>query len=118
MVQPSLPFAPLEAADARRMMTDAVEWIDENPLGWAFIVASARDDANRRGRVRIKRYIEDLRDDPSVVRQQGPVKIQNALSAPFGRILAAWYPELAPCIPMHSSKTDGVVVPMPTRRAR
>jgi len=109
--QLTIPFPPLEAQGARRMMETALSWIEDNREGWRYIVDSARYDVDKHRRTRIKRYIEDLRDDVAVRHQSGPVKLQNALSAPFGRILAAWHPELAEYIPMHASKTDGIVIP-------
>lgn len=110
MNQPQLNFmAPRKARD---MMADSLDWIAQNPNGWRLIVDSARRDVAAGNRVRIKRYIEDLRDSRFVSRQlDKPFKLPNAYSAPFGRILAAWYPELAEYIPMAHSKTDGCIVP-------
>jgi hypothetical protein len=102
----------MKAQRPRDVMADALEWIEQNRFGWTTIVHRAGRDARTLGRVRIKKYIEDLRDDSRVDNRAGrPVKLPNAFSAPFGRILAAWYPELADAIPMQHSKVDGCVVP-------
>jgi hypothetical protein len=102
----------LKPRKSRDLLADALEWIDQNRAGWKYAVAYAHDDARNLGRVRIKKYIEDLRDEDGVHSVTGSVfKLPNAFSAPFGRILAAWYPDLADSIPMHHSKVDGCVVP-------
>jgi hypothetical protein len=102
----------LEATSPKRLMTDAVAWIDANLYAWVWIVRQARLDADLLGRVRVKRYIEEVRYSPDVVRvTNSPVKVANALSAPLGRILAAWYPSLASSIPLTHSKLDGMIVP-------
>lgn len=102
----------MKAERPRTLMEKALAWIEDNPFGWTYIVTQARFDARTRERVRVKKYIEDLRDAAGVSPASGsPVKLPNAFSAPFGRILAAWYPELDQHIPLASSKVDGVVIP-------
>lgn len=109
-----LAFDPraLTPDTAHDMLTSALVWIDENPGAWSLIVEWAHRDADRYGLVRVKRYIEDIRMSPLAARPnaRGP-KIANANAAAFGRILAAWYEELAPFVPLQSSKLDGCVIP-------
>lgn len=100
----------MEPESAAGLMADALAWIDANPGAWKLLVEWAYRDAARYGRVRIKSYIEELRMSP-MLNSPGnqPVKLKNALSAPFGRILRDRYPEIAPYVPIRSSKCDGVV---------
>lgn len=100
----------LEAQRPRDLMGDALTWIDTNREAWEYLVRVARDDAHRIKRVRVKSYIEDLRTRrlPYATRY---IKLPNAFSAPLGRILASWYPDIAPYIPLKHSKTDGCAVP-------
>jgi len=94
------------------LMADALAWIEDNPGAWKLMVEWAYRDASRYGTVRIKAYVEELRLSPLVRRPTGqPVKLKNALSAPFGRIMRDRYPELAPYIPIRASKCDGTVIP-------
>jgi len=72
----------MEPESAAGLMADALAWIDANPGAWKLLVEWAYRDAARYGRVRIKSYIEVLRDR---------------------------YPEIAPYVPIRSSKCDGVV---------
>ncbi len=100
----------LEQQTAVELMDAALSFIAKNPEAWDWLVEMAEEDAQRIGRIRIKRYIEDMRVmrfpwDTSVV------KIPNAYSAPFGRIIRAWYPELAAFVPVAVSKCDGCVIP-------
>ena len=113
MTQLQLPDTrSLEAQRPRDLMEDALVWIERNPEAWQRLVRLAHTDAERGGRVRVKSYIEFLRISPLVRHVTGsPVKLPNAYSAPFGRILRAWYPELAEFIPLAHSKTDGLVIP-------
>lgn len=92
------------------LMVDALEWIDANRSAWMDIARAAHTDAVTIKRVRVKRYLEDMRVSPKVA-SAGPVKLPNAFSAPFGRILRAWYPDLAEYIPLGHSKTDGCSIP-------
>ena len=102
----------MKAERPRTLMERALAWIEENYYGWTYIVVKARADARDRGRVRVKKYIEDLRDDTHLSRVAGsPVRLPNAYSAPFGRILAEWYPELAESVPLGHSKVDGLSIP-------
>lgn len=102
----------LKPKGSQRMMAEALAWIEANHHGWGYVVERAFADADEHGRVRVKKYMEDLRDGVNVVRLgNAHFKVPNELSAPFGRILAAWFPELEPYIPMHVSKTDGMVIP-------
>lgn len=113
MTQLALDTRSLEPVKARDLMEEAIEWIAANRAGWAYIVAHTRADVLLGRRVAIKRYLEELRDDPTIApgRDGETVKLKNALSAPFGRILAAWYPEMKPLVPLHQSKCDGCIVP-------
>lgn len=115
MHQLTIPrMSRLEATSPKQLMTAAVEWIENNRDGWAYVVAEARNDAELLGRVRVKHAMECLRYQRPHIgggKPSGPVKLPNALSAAFGRILAAWYPSIAPHIPLTRSKLDGVVVP-------
>ena len=102
----------LEPQSPRQLMEAALTWITVNPAAWSLFVEYAHQDAARYGIVRVKRYIEDIRMSPLVARpDKAGVKLPNAFSSAFSRILAAWYPELAPYIPTASSKLDGVVIP-------
>lgn len=93
------------------IVSDALAFIEANPEAWDALVGWAERDAARHGLVRIKRYIEELRMQPLAIDTDAPVKVRNAMSAPLGRILAAWPPELAPFIPLGRSKADGCVIP-------
>jgi hypothetical protein len=108
MTLEELDLTKLAAPEA--LMAAAVAWIAENPSAWDFIVGAAQRDALETGRVRIKAYVEYLRFTP-IGQSTKQVKLANALSAPFGRILAAWEPQLAQYIPLNHSKLDGVVIP-------
>ena len=101
----------LKPQTPRQLLEDALRWIEENHGPWMRLVAYAKHDAEFGGRVRVKSYVEALRMHYDVEHAQGPIKLPNALSAPFGRILAAWYPELAPYIPLAHSKLDGLTIP-------
>ena len=113
MQQMMLPsMRRLEATSPKQLMTAALAWIEANYYAWTWIVRQARVDADLLGRVRVKRYIEEVRYSPDVVSvTKSPVKVANALSAPLGRILAAWYPSIAGSIPLTQSKLDGMTVP-------
>lgn len=116
-VQLTFPARRLEPQSPRELMESALTWIAANPAAWSLLVEYAHQDAARLGRVRVKRYIEDLRCSPLVKSpDRGGVKLPNAYSAAFTRILAAWFPELAFAIPTAASKLDGVAVP-PMRSA-
>lgn len=102
----------MEAQRPRDLLAEAVAWADTNYYAWVWLVHAARRDAANCGRVRVKHYVEELRFSPDVQRGTGsPVKLPNSYSAAFTRILAAWYPDLAPFIPKAHSKLDGAVVP-------
>lgn len=102
----------LEPRDPRETIEDALRWIDANPDPWRSIVRMAHADAELYGRVRVKRYVEDLRQESRSLTQTRPgAKLPNGLTPAFGRILAAWYPEIAPCVPLAHSKLDGCVIP-------
>jgi len=97
---------------ADQMLTKALQWIAANPRAWDRLVVMAADDAVTVKRVRIKAYIETLRMLPITEwPDSSPVKLPNAFSASFGRILRSWHPELAEFIPMAHSKVDGCVIP-------
>ncbi len=105
---------------SRDLMADALAWIDANKGAWRTLVRIAKTEALTIRRVRVKSYIEELRgmrgvDNPDTA---SPVKLPNAFSAPFGRILAAWYPDLTEYIPLHRSKADGCVIPPCPKWAR
>ena len=96
----------------RQLLEAALAWIADNPAGWDYIVSDARIAATMHRPVRVKRSMEDLRDSVVIRRPDGSqVKLPNALSPAFSRILAAWHPELAEWIPTASSKLDGVAIP-------
>jgi hypothetical protein len=110
MMQLELDTRSLKPIPADKLMTDTLAWIETNPEAWDALVGMAQRDALDFGRVRIKSYIESLR-----YRDLGyatrTVKLPNAFSAAFSRILGEWHPELRHAIPMASSKLDGCVVP-------
>lgn len=99
----------VKAQSSADLMEAALTWIRENPKAWETIVVASHQDSKYVRRVRIKSYIEGIRGN-SMVNSSG-VKLRNAYSAPFGRILAAWYPELKAHIPLNRSKVDGCVIP-------
>lgn len=109
--QTALDFSRTEPQSPRELMESALAWIDSNRAAWSLLVEYAFRDADRLGRVRVKRYIEDLRCSPLVWHETGAVKLPNGYSSAFGRILAAWYPEVAPFVPLQSSKLDGCSIP-------
>lgn len=113
MTQLTLPdTSRMEAQRPRDLMADAVAWIEDNRDAWRYIVSEARHDAATLRRVRVKSYIEVLRYCNRVTRPDGsPVKLPNAYSAPIGRLLAAWYPDLAHAVPLGHSKTDRCEIP-------
>ena len=111
MTQLQLPDArQLEAQRPRDLMADCLAWIETHPEAWDFIVGAAQRDALDCGRVSVKSYIESLRRRRMQWATE-QVKIPNAYSAPIGRILAEWYPDLRPAIPLAHSKLDGCEVP-------
>lgn len=102
----------MKAQSPQQLMEAALAWIEENYYGWTQVVHHARRDARDIGRVRVKSYIEELRYDARLAHYSGgPVKLPNAFSAAFSRILVAWYPELAAAVPVAHSKLDGVTIP-------
>jgi hypothetical protein len=102
----------LEPQSPRQLMESALTWITVNPAAWSLIVHTAHRDADRYGRVDVKLAISIVRRSPLCTRpDKAGVRLPNAFSSAFSRILAAWYPELAPYIPTASSKLDGVVIP-------
>lgn len=112
MTQLSFDKRRLEPQSPRELMEAALTWIHDNPEAWDLLVDYAMQDAARYGLVRVKRYIEDLRMSPLTTRPDKPgAKLPNAFSPAFGRILAAWYPEIANAIPTASSKLDGCTIP-------
>lgn len=110
MVQLTLDTRRLEAQRPRDLMAEALAWIDENPKAWDWIVGAAQRDSLEIGTVRIKSYIEHLRYTP-LPWANDVIKLPNAYSAPFGRILVAWHPELEPFVKLTHSKVDGCVLP-------
>lgn len=110
MNQLTLDTRSLEAQAPTELLEAALAWISANPKAWEFIVSAAQRDALDIGRVRVKWYLEALRYG-NVEWATESVKVPNALSAPFGRILVAWHPELKPFVPLAHSKTDGMSVP-------
>jgi len=100
----------MEPESAAGLMADALAWIAANPGLWQLLVEWAYRDAARYERVYVKSYIEELRKSPMLNRPGNqPVKLKNALSAPFGRILRDSYPDIREYVPIRSSKCDGVV---------
>lgn len=108
--QLALDLRSLKAQRSRDLMADALAWIDANRSAWTNIVMIAEADAARYGRVRVKHAIETVRFGPVAATDKRP-KLPNAYSAPFGRILASWYPHLAEAVPLHNSKCDGCSIP-------
>lgn len=92
------------------LLQDALAWIAENPKAWDFIVGAAQRDALECGCVRVKSYIEFLRYTPLPWATE-VIKLPNAFSSAFGRILRAWHPELENYIPLQHSKLDGCAIP-------
>ena len=109
-MQMSLPVREERLESAEGLMAAALTWIAENDAAWHYIVMHARMDAKKGGRVRIKRYMEAVRD-MRLIDATERIKLPNAFSAAFTRILWEWEPELRPAIPRASSKLDGVVIP-------
>jgi hypothetical protein len=92
------------------LMEGSIRWIGEHPEAWDAMVIVSQDAHVNGKRINIKGYIEYIRSS-SVYSEFGGIKLRNAYSAPFGRILAAWYPELEGSIPMARSKVDGCIIP-------
>lgn len=110
MMQTALDFDPPHLESPTKLLLATLAWIDSNRAAWTMLVRWAHQDAQQLGRVRVKRYLEDLRCSPLVASGRG-VKLPNAMSASIGRILAAWYPGIANAIPTASSKLDGLTIP-------
>ena len=110
MIQTALDFDRPHLESPQKLLLTALSWIDSNRAAWTMLVRWAHADAGSLGRVRVKRYMEDLRCSPLVASERG-VKLPNALSPAFGRILAAWYPAIAHAVPLASSKLDGMGIP-------
>ena len=108
--QMTLPVSEKRMESPDGLLTAALTWIDENPEAWHYIVKSAQLDALEIGRIRVKSYVEFLRYKPLPYTTKR-IKLPNAFSAPLGRILAEWYPELAHAIPLNASKCDGLTIP-------
>ena len=113
MTQLTLDTRTLEPETARQLMEGALVWIDANRLAWQrLFVDRALADSGAGRRVNVKRYIEDARESRMFMTPTGsPLKLKNAWSAPFGRLIAAWHPSTAPHITLHASKVDGSVLP-------
>lgn len=101
---------PTTLDSPRKLMEAALTWIEANPEAWDWIVKAAQRDAIELGRVRVKSYIETLRFKPLPWATE-TIKLPNAFSAAFTRILAEWYPDLRNRIPRASSKLDGCAIP-------
>lgn len=110
MMQTALDFTDPHLESPERLLTATLAWIDSNRAAWTMLVRWAHLDAYAGRRVRVKRYLEDLRDSPLVESSRG-LKIPNAISAAIGRILGRWYPAIANAIPTASSKLDGCTIP-------
>ena len=104
-------FPAPESLTAQQTLDLALSWIADNPDSWDFIVAGAQRDALDGVPIRIKAYVEALRDRRNVSWATRAVKLPNGLTPAFGRILVEWYPELAPSIRLASSKLNGLVIP-------
>ncbi len=99
-----------EPESARVMMDRAIEWIRSNPGPFAALESWAITTARNGQRVSVRDYFPTLRAMPEVIGRP-PLKLANALSAPLGRILVAWHPEIEPYVPRSRSKTDGIIIP-------
>jgi len=110
MMQTALDFNPPHLESPERLLTATLAWIDTNRAAWTMLVRWAHLDAETLRRVRVKRYLEDIRCSPLVESGRG-IKVPNAMSASIGRILAAWYPHIANAIPTATSKLDGLIIP-------
>lgn len=108
--QLTLPVSEHRLESPEGLMAAALTWIADNPEGWDFIVGAAQRDALDGIRVSPKLYIEMARRR-SMKWASERVKLPNAFSPAFARILAAWYPELRPYIRLAPSKLDGCVIP-------
>ena len=96
---------------AQQTMECALSWIADNPQAWDFIVGAAQRDALDGVPIRIKAYVEALRDRRNVSWATRAVKLPNGLTPAFGRILVEWHPELRDSIRLSSSKLNGVTIP-------
>ena len=110
MNQLALPVTERRMESAEGLMLAALAWIETNDAAWHYNVMHARMDENKGGRVRIKRYMEAVRD-MRLIDATERIKLPNAFSAAFTRILWEWEPELRHAIPRASSKLDGLVIP-------
>jgi hypothetical protein len=114
MHQMTLPVREERLESAEGTMSAALTWIANNDAAWNYIVMHARMDANPRdgrpGRVRVKAYLEAVRQMRTMYATER-IKVPNSFSAAFTRILWEWEPDLRNAIPRASSKLDGLVVP-------
>ena len=111
-VQTAFPTRAMEPQAPNELIEECVHWIEANMAAWLTgFVARAAKDARSRGRVRVKKYAEDVRDSSLIGPDGKPVKLPNAYTPIFGRLLREWHPELADFIPLNSSKFDGCVFP-------
>ena len=108
--QMTLPVREQRLESPEGLMAAALTWIRENPDGWSFIVGAAQRDSLDNVPVSPKLYIEMLRRR-SVTWATDRVKLPNAFSPAFARILREWHPEVRPWLRLAPSKLDGVVIP-------
>lgn len=110
--QPELDTSRMKAQSAKRMLADAIAWIYQNPRAFRQLEDHVLAAYNRGDRwISIRDYFPTLRR-MELSPTGEPVKLKNALSAPLGRILVTWHPELEGRIKLSRSKTDGMLIPM------
>lgn len=95
-----------EPMSAEVMYNTAQAFIENNPQIWQSMVNIARSRARQNKRVSMKRIVEDMRDQYSVVWQTEDFKFSNSVTACLARFLIQECPEVKGHIRLGRSKVD------------
>lgn len=87
--------------DGERDVQEALEWIDDNPGAYDFMVRNAR-------RLKAKGYVS-ANYLVNMVRNELHVSIKNGYAPALARIMEREFPDLQGAFRMHKSQADGYV---------
>ena len=109
--QLELETKPMKQQRATDLMADALAWIYQNPRAFRQLEFHVlAEHARGERRISVRDYFPTLRR-MDLTPTGEPVKLKNAISAPLGRILVTWHPELEGSISLSRSKIDGMMIP-------
>lgn len=95
-----------DSAKGEKFLEEARAWIDDNPVGWDYIVKQALLSASMHRRFGMKALCEHVRWHMSVNVGDADFKLNNNYTAAFTRILCDEHPEVAPYVKTRHSVMD------------